>query len=84
MRAIWAGIIGVFVIAVLLRSAVAASIIGTPHDLSPMGEEDACHYCHTPHGALAGTPLWNHELSTAVYQIYQSSSLDAEPGQPTG
>jgi len=43
-----------------------------------------CSFCHTPHGALAGTPLWSRELSTAVYKIYQSSSLEANIGQPTG
>jgi predicted CXXCH cytochrome family protein len=33
---------------------------------------------------LTGTPLWSHKLSTAVYNIYQSSSLEANVGQPTG
>ncbi|MBN1359017.1 MAG: hypothetical protein JW993_00415 [Sedimentisphaerales bacterium] len=61
-----------------------ASIEGTPHDLSAVAGGATCSFCHTPHGALAGTPLWSHELSTAVYQIYQSSSLEARVGQPTG
>ncbi|MHC4271683.1 MAG: cytochrome c3 family protein, partial [Planctomycetota bacterium] len=33
---------------------------------------------------MSGSPAWNHELSKAVYNIYQSSSLDAKVGQPTG
>ena len=33
---------------------------------------------------MPGTPLWSHTLSTAVYKIYESSSLKAKVGQPTG
>ncbi len=61
-----------------------ASIEGTPHDLAATAGGGSCDFCHTPHGALAGTPLWNHKLSTATYQIYKSSSLKAKVGQPTG
>ncbi len=63
---------------------VQAQIEGTPHDLSAVAGGATCSFCHTPHGALAGTPLWSHKLSNAVYTIYQSSSLEAEVGQPTG
>ena len=59
-------------------------IDGSPHDLSAIGGQNPCTFCHTPHGALTGTPLWNHKLSSTVYKIYQSSSLDAQVGQPTG
>jgi len=65
-------------------SSTWAQIEGSPHDLSAVVGGATCSFCHTPHGALAGTPLWSHKLSTAVYQIYQSSSLEAEVGQPTG
>ncbi len=41
-------------------------------------------FCHTPHGAVPHTPAWSHKLSNAVYTIYQSSSLEAKVGQPTG
>lgn len=61
-----------------------AQIEGTPHDLSAVAGGATCSFCHTPHGALAGTPLWSRKLSTAVYRIYQSSSLEADVGQPTG
>ncbi len=63
---------------------VLASIEGTPHDLATVSGGGSCDFCHTPHGGLAGTPLWNHKLSTATYQIYKSSSLKAKVGQPTG
>jgi predicted CXXCH cytochrome family protein len=69
---------------VLLCPRASALIDGTPHDLSAVAGGSACSFCHTPHGALVGTPLWSHKLSTAVYDIYQSSSLEANVGQPTG
>ena len=62
----------------------SAQIEGSPHDLSAVTGGSTCSFCHTPHGAVAGTPLWSHELSSAVYNIYQSSSLQANIGQPTG
>jgi len=66
------------------ETIVTAQIQGTPHDLSAVAGGSTCSFCHTPHGALSGTPLWSHELSAAVYKIYQSSSLQANVGQPTG
>jgi len=66
------------------NAAAQGSIEGTPHDLSAVAGGGTCSFCHTPHGALAGTPLWSRKLSTAVYRIYQSSSLEADVGQPTG
>ncbi|MHC4538021.1 MAG: hypothetical protein ACYS6K_29180, partial [Planctomycetota bacterium] len=51
------------------RSAVTAQnqIDGSPHDLTAVaGGKTSCSFCHTPHGALAGTPLWSHQLSTAA------------------
>ena len=63
-----------------------ASIEGTAHDLSAAGtgRGNPCSFCHTPHGAISGTPLWNHALSETTYRIYQSSSLAANLSQPTG
>ncbi|MHC5094552.1 MAG: cytochrome c3 family protein [Planctomycetota bacterium] len=71
-------------IAVLLQVSVFASVRGSPHDLSAIAAGDACSFCHTPHKALPKTPGWSHKLSDTVYKIYQSSSLDAKVGQPTG
>ena len=60
-------------------------IAGTAHDLSPgQNGNVTCQFCHTPHRALANTPLWNHKLSDRIYEIYWSSSLDAYVNQPTG
>lgn len=76
------------IIAVLFLCAAefvhARRIEGSPHDLSSIASGGTCNYCHTPHGAMRGTPLWNHKLSDVVYKIYESSSLEAKVGQPTG
>jgi predicted CXXCH cytochrome family protein len=76
-------IVPLFVLA-LANPAAKAQIQSTPHDLSAIAGASTCSFCHTPHGAITGTPLWSHQLSSAVYKIYQSSSLQANVGQPTG
>ncbi len=77
-------LIASLLIMVASGSAATALTEGSPHDLSAVTGGNTCGFCHTPHGALSGTPLWNHKLSSAVYKIYQSSSLEAKVGQPTG
>jgi predicted CXXCH cytochrome family protein len=84
MKLKWTELIKVGAAVAVLCSTTPAFIDGTPHDLSATAGGGNCSFCHTPHGALAGTPLWSHKLSTAVYDIYQSSSLQANVGQPTG
>ncbi|NOY61410.1 MAG: cytochrome c3 family protein [Calditrichaeota bacterium] len=62
-------------------SAFAQSITGSAHDFSSesWNNGEICNVCHAPHNNKANvTPLWNHELSTATYTLYNSSStLDA-------
>ncbi|MBI4682075.1 MAG: hypothetical protein HY757_03115 [Nitrospirae bacterium] len=69
------------------------SIIDTKHNLSVTGpgpvksttEEEICIFCHTPHNARRDIPyLWNRQDSTVNYTPYQSSTLYAAVGQPTG
>ncbi len=72
----------------------AARIAESPHNLSvtgpgevrSMSEDRICIFCHTPHGAVpADAPLWNRRASSsAVYTPYDSPTLKARPGQPTG
>jgi predicted CXXCH cytochrome family protein len=67
-------------------------VVETLHNLSVSGagelraesEEQVCVFCHAPHGTGGAVPLWNREFPLANYQIYQSSTFDASPGQPTG
>ena len=84
MNITWTELMKVGAVVAVLCSTAGALIDGTPHDLSAVSGGSSCSFCHTPHGALAGTPLWSRRLSTAVYDIYRSSSLQANVGQPTG
>ncbi|MHC4429281.1 MAG: cytochrome c3 family protein, partial [Planctomycetota bacterium] len=67
-------------------------IVDTKHNLSAIGpgavraatDQEVCVFCHTPHGASPVQPLWNRQLPVSPYNIYTSSALDAELGQPTG
>lgn len=71
---------------------LADTILGSKHDLTPVGpgpiratqEREVCAFCHTPHHAISDTPLWNHTLSTATYTLYDSSTVKAQINQPTG
>lgn len=68
------------------------SVVDTPHNLSAGGpgeiravsEAQVCVFCHAPHSTGGSQPLWNREFPLTNYRIYQSSTLDAAPGQPTG
>ena len=70
----------------------ADTILNSKHDLSASGpgpikamtESEVCLFCHTPHRGTGETPLWNHALSSATYTPYDSSTLKATVGQPTG
>lgn len=80
------------------------SVFDSPHNLSVYGgrgrtsgragvkfteEQQVCIFCHVPHRAMAGTPLWSRELPSEAtpYQPYsESSTLNAspKPDKPTG
>ncbi len=70
----------------------AQSIITTKHNLSISGtgtikatsESEICIFCHTPHNSSPRAPLWNKNISGTTYTLYNSSTLDAVPGQPDG
>ncbi len=51
------------------------------------GTDEICIPCHTPHNADASVvdaPLWNHEVTTANFTPYTSTTMDAATGQPDG
>ena len=60
------------------------------HDLTPGGTSPirgglsaSCLYCHAPHSGVGGnTPLWNQQLSTAVYTTYTSTTETDKTTQP--
>lgn len=70
-----------------------AAVADTKHNLSVSGpgpikstvEQEICVFCHTPHRARRDVPyLWNREDSTVNYTTYESSTLYATVGQPSG
>ncbi len=70
----------------------AQDVANTVHNLSTSGPgtfksgtiDRICVFCHTPHNATPSAPLWNHTLSGQTYLRYDSSTMQASPGQPTG
>ena len=68
-------------------SASFAVITGSAHDFSglPNARGEICLPCHAPHNNaenVTDAPLWNHEVTTAVYDTYTSPTMDA--GTPPG
>ena len=77
----------------LVLAAQQMSVVDSPHNLSARGsgpvraasEEQVCIFCHTAHHSSGVRPLWNRQMpATGGYIPYQSNSLKAAPGQPTG
>ncbi len=70
----------------------AQSIVNTVHNLSISGtgsikatqESEICIFCHTPHHSSPRKPLWNRQDPGVTYTLYNSSTIDASPGQPDG
>jgi predicted CXXCH cytochrome family protein len=81
---------GVAVILLLLSLSdkSQATIVGSAHDFSGLDpDQQICIFCHTVHNAdttVVDAPLWNHKVTTKVYQLYNSPTMDAIPDQPTG
>ncbi len=64
-------------------------ILNSHHDFTreSWSGNESCKPCHTPHNAntdVVDAPLWNHQLTSATFQVYSSSTLNSAPGQPTG
>ena len=75
-----------------LDMAFAQGVSESRHNLSASGkgkiksmdDDRVCIFCHTSHSSNPKTPMWNRRQSGAVYTLYNSSTLDANPGQPDG
>jgi len=76
-----------------LYAQPTGSIIDSKHNLSVSGpgtikaifETRVCIFCHAPHHARTDISLlWNRQDSTTTYVPYQSSTMYATVGQPTG
>lgn len=84
-----------FVTSILLATSNvwSGSILDSKHNLSLSGpgavksttEEEICIFCHTPHQARGDIPyLWNREDPTTGFTTYDSSTMYATVGQPSG
>jgi len=85
------GFLGLIVFVGLFAAVAAqAAITGSPHDFSSEAwnvSGEVCITCHTPHNAdsVQGTPLWNHETTTATFTMYPGFDLDSPvPTEPSG
>lgn len=73
-----------------MAGAAPTPVANTKHNLSTSGTgtikstgagtSEICVFCHTPHSALTGSdaslrPLWNRNMSTALYTVYTSDVL---------
>ena len=59
--------------------------VSGPGEIKAVSESQICVFCHTPHNARRDIPyLWNRGDRTVSYVPYQSSTLFARVGQPTG
>lgn len=75
------------------KGSYGATILTSKHNLSISGtgtikattETRVCIFCHTPHNAHPDIPyLWNRSAQPTNYIPYQSSTMSASVGQPTG
>jgi predicted CXXCH cytochrome family protein len=84
-------IIVVGVIFISVFSAMAASVVGSKHDMSNPGGE-VCVHCHTPHFASTDpvlvAPLWNKkstDFNFDAFTMYTSPTINTTiPGRPSG
>lgn len=70
----WSHLIVAGALSLSVTSICSAQILMSRHNFSSWSwsGNEICKPCHTPHNALAGMPrLWNHELTTATYQMRQ-------------
>lgn len=73
-------------------AAPGKGIIGSAHNLSASGpgnvkassESQICIFCHVGHNSSPAAPLWNRHNPGGGYIPYSSSTIAANPGDPTG
>jgi len=74
-------------VALVVRVAWSG-IEGSAHDFSAASWNttgEICAPCHTPHHAASQlVPLWDHDTTVSSFSLYDSDTLDAAVGQPTG
>lgn len=72
---------------------LSQSVVDNKHNLSLSGkgntkstnETEICIFCHpSSHAKNAKSPMWNRKSQGTIYTLYNSSTMQALPGQPDG
>lgn len=74
---------GLLSVSLLTLTCSYGTILNTKHNLSASGmgtikatsEQEVCVFCHIPHNAQPGKPLWNRAMPTSSYIMYESEYL---------
>jgi len=74
------------------QQGLGSEVEATRHNLTASGPGpikttftgESCIFCHTPHASNPVAPLWNRQDPGSFYLTYESSTLVADVGQPTG
>lgn len=56
-------------------TATIKAQVTQPAPIPAGSETEICVFCHIPHNAQAGRPLWNHDMPTTGYTMYNSDYL---------
>ncbi len=75
-----------------VHAQTGTDVASTLHNLTSTGPgvvkttstDNVCRFCHTPHQTRPTAPLWNRNDPGTQYQTYDSTTLKAVVGQPTG
>jgi predicted CXXCH cytochrome family protein len=75
------------VVALMFGTTAFGQIMNSDHDLRTelSGLNEICLPCHTPHGSdttVTDAPLWNHQVTTATFQMY--TTISGRTGDPNG
>ena len=71
------------ILLIAICSTLFGTIVNTKHNLSISGtgditatsQERVCVFCHIPHSAQTGKPLWNRSMPSTAYTMYDSIYL---------
>lgn len=73
-------IVGTAVLAaIFMVQSVSAGIAGSAHDFTatggtPLGADNLCVTCHTPHRPKLNVPLWAHDLTQSTFNLYNTNA----------
>jgi predicted CXXCH cytochrome family protein len=88
-----AGVLAFGAAAILISANISHGAVGgtkhnfgslSPGDVKTLDSSEICVFCHTPHNSDPSAPLWNRNLSGSTYNVYDSLTIVAAVGQPTG